>query len=178
MNGAQILAPSIGQAMEFRLNFFIRKHSDTLNSIRSDFWIAQESLPFMHNIPAGTASYLASAWRAEMLSMLLFLEQNITLPSPHPIDLGYWNICNMWIKFNKLHSFLKRWLNPQELQSLVDQVFWNHSCVQSWKEKQFLALATVLRAFWVLSLQYLWHIICMMVSSSFHSFIYSFIYPF
>ena len=61
MNGAQILAPSIGQAMEFRLNFFIRKHSDTLNSIRSDFWIAQESLPFMHNIPAGTASYLASA---------------------------------------------------------------------------------------------------------------------
>lgn len=48
-NSAQILASSINHALEVRLNFFIREQSDILNSIRSDFWIAQENLPFMCN---------------------------------------------------------------------------------------------------------------------------------
>lgn len=48
-NSAQILASSIKHALEVRLNFFIREQSDILNPIISDFWIAQENLPFMCN---------------------------------------------------------------------------------------------------------------------------------
>ena len=53
-------------------------------------------------------------------------------------------------------TVFKKWHNLQELQSLVDQVFWNPSYIQIWKKRQSLDLATtVFRAFEALSLQYL-----------------------
>ena len=43
-NGTQVLVSSVSQALEVRLNFCVREQTAILNSVRSDFWIAQENL--------------------------------------------------------------------------------------------------------------------------------------
>lgn len=46
--------------LEVRLNFSIREQSAILNSIRSEFCIAQANLPLMLSAPTGTTSQLIS----------------------------------------------------------------------------------------------------------------------
>lgn len=147
-NGAQILVSSVNQALKARLNFCVREQSAILNSVRPDFWIAQENLPFMCNAPASTVSCL-------MPRMPLFINKTSfsSPPTPEARLLGKPVMCQL----NSTNfTVFKKWHNVQELQSLVDQVFWNPSYIQIWKKRQSLDLATtVFRAFEALSLQYL-----------------------
>lgn len=145
-NGAQILVSSANQALKVRLNFCVREQTAILNSIRSDFLITQENLPFMGNTPASTVSCL--------MPRVLLLMNKTSLSNP-PIPearlLGKPVMCEL----NSTNfTLFKKWHNLQELQSLVDQVFWNPSYIQIWKKRQSLDLATtIFRAFGALSLQ-------------------------
>lgn len=106
-NGLRNLVSSVNQALRARLNFSVKEQSAILNSVRSDFWIAQENLPFMCSAPASAVSCL-------MPRVPLFINKTLFSSSlvPEARLQGKPVMCQL----NSTNfTLFKKWHNLQEL---------------------------------------------------------------